>query len=220
MKINFFNHIAKNIATIMNGGKETTETPPKQLQFSEIEKAIMSIFVSLIQLDKNFSAELQKNILQFLQTNFGENILREKQLEKIFKQDAMPYLRIACNHAKSSLSHHSIDLIVQQLFFLANESYFISTKKIHHIHRIAQYLGISKTQLHTLEANAFAALAIDKEFIFDTDAPFETNNKKYKKLILKFHPDRAAQDDKIAHEKFIVLQQSFAAFKRKYYPEL
>lgn len=216
-----FRKIVENIhsqfTTILHGNKAEKEDF-HHYEISEIERAVLTVFSSLLQVEKEIAANAVKHTLDYLEKHFGKNKFRKKVFDKTLQKDALPYLRIACRHLTKSINSEAIHDILLHLYYIAHDHYFLSAKKIKRISQIAGYLGIEKNKQQEIQQRAFAAMHISKDFIFDPEDTFEINLKKYKKLILKYHPDKNSANENAAHEKFIALQQAFENFKTTYYP--
>jgi DnaJ like chaperone protein len=128
-----------------------------------------------------------------------------------------PLLKIACKELKMLTTHDSRLSILQFLFGVADADDFINPKELRCLNRIATYLGISDKDFKELklafisENNPYKILGIEEE------ATLEQVKAAYRKMVLKFHPDKRGADvsTEEANVKFLQVQRAFGIIKEQ-----
>jgi DnaJ like chaperone protein len=114
-------------------------------------------------------------------------------------------------------THDSRLSILQFLFGVADADDFINPKELRCLNRIATYLGISDKDFKELklafisENNPYKILGIEEE------ATLEQVKAAYRKMVLKFHPDKRGADvsTEEANVKFLQVQRAFGIIKEQ-----
>lgn len=159
-------------------------------------------------------------VKRFFTTQFGERKAHEQigLLKEILKK---PFsLREVCSQIKMHMPHPMRLQLMHYLFGLAAADNTLDTSEIRVIEDIARYLGISQKDYESIRAmfgadteSAYKILEID------SDADEGTIKKAYRKMALKYHPDKlhnlGPEVEKAAREKFVKVQEAYEAIKKQ-----
>ena len=116
-----------------------------------------------------------------------------------------------------SINHASRLQIVHFLFGVASSDHEVHQSEINLINKIATYLNVSSQDFQSISAmfvkgsssldNYYKILEVDKK------ASIDEIKKSYRKLVMKYHPDKlqGVSDDivKLANEKFLSIQEAY-----------
>jgi DnaJ like chaperone protein len=220
---NFFDTLRHSIHQIVTGDeKSETTTGERQRQQSaqnEIEAAIIVLATELMRLDGNYSSETRKILSDFLEKNFGKVTAskRNKLIGDHLFVGPQPFTKMACEQLKSLATHGSKHEIIKLLYEIASFDDFISAKENTVINKIAKYLDISPDELRALREkfgrinDPFAILEIEET------TSVTAVKAAYRKVVLKYHPDkRADKDDPAeANRKFREVKKAYEMILKK-----
>jgi len=215
-----FNHLVNSISKLISE-EQVTEKPrrdPQQVAHElEIQNAILVLAAEVIRCNKNYTTNTEDFVLQFFVKQFGERGAKERisSISGYLDMGTEPMLKIACKELKMLTTHDSRLSITQFLFGVADADDFVNPKEMRCLNRIATYLGISDKDFRELkhafisEKNPYSILGIEEE------ANFEQVKAAYRKMVLKFHPDK--RDTTVTTEeaniKFLQIQRAFELIK-------
>lgn len=215
-----FNHLVNSISKLISE-EQVTEKPrrdPQQVAHElEIQNAILVLTAEVIRCNKNYTTNTEDFVLQFFVKQFGERGAKERisSISGYLDMGTEPMLKIACKELKMLTTHDSRLSITQFLFGVADADDFVNPKEMRCLNRIATYLGISDKDFRELkhafisEKNPYSILGIEEE------ANFEQVKAAYRKMVLKFHPDK--RDTTVTTEeaniKFLQIQRAFELIK-------
>ena len=215
-----FNHLVNSISKLISE-EQVTEKPrrdPQQVAHElEIQYAILVLTAEVIRCNKNYTTNTEDFVLQFFVKQFGERGAKERisSISGYLDMGTEPMLKIACKELKMLTTHDSRLSITQFLFGVADADDFVNPKEMRCLNRIATYLGISDKDFRELkhafisEKNPYSILGIEEE------ANFEQVKAAYRKMVLKFHPDK--RDTTVTTEeaniKFLQIQRAFELIK-------
>ena len=215
-----FNHLVNSISKLISE-EQVTEKPrrdPQQVAHElEIQNAILVLTAEVIRCNKNYTTNTEDFLLQFFVKQFGERGAKERisSISGYLDMGTEPMLKIACKELKMLTTHDSRLSITQFLFGVADADDFVNPKEMRCLNRIATYLGISDKDFRELkhafisEKNPYSILGIEEE------ANFEQVKAAYRKMVLKFHPDK--RDTTVTTEeaniKFLQIQRAFELIK-------
>lgn len=158
-------------------------------------------------------------VKQFLVNQFGESNAKEllKNLKEILNRD-IP-LRDVCLQIGSSMDHSSRLQLMHYLFGIAQADGVIDNSELNVIQQIASYLRISQKDFASIKAmfiddtnSAYKILEIDSK------ATDEEVKKAYRKMAVKYHPDKVSHlgEDfqKAAKDKFQKVNDAYHKIKK------
>lgn len=138
-------------------------------------------------------------------------------LREILKQDYS--VRQVCLQIRMNMQHPERLQLMHYLFGIARADGQLPRAELDALRLIAQYLGISNADLGSIHAmfqdtdeSAYKVLEVDK------DASDDEVKKAYRKMAMKYHPDKVSHlgEDvqKAAKEKFQALQKAYDQIKK------
>lgn len=159
-------------------------------------------------------------VKKFLARQFGEVNAQQQlsMLKEILKQE-IP-LHQVCIQIKQYMPHSERLQIIHYLFGISKADNHVHEQELHTIHTIANYLGVSAADFNSLKAMYFRDTGSDYKILeIETTATDEEVKKAYRKMAVKFHPDKVAalgeEVQKAANEKFQKVQQAFENIKKQ-----
>lgn len=159
-------------------------------------------------------------VKKFLARQFGEANAQQQllMLKEILKQD-IP-LHQVCNQIKHFMPHSERLQIIHYLFGISKADNHVHESELQTIHTIANYLGVSAADFNSLKAMYFKDAESDYKILeIPATATDEEVKKAYRKMAVKFHPDKVAalgeEVQKAANERFQQVQQSYENIKKQ-----
>lgn len=215
-----FTNLVNSISKLISE-EDVIEKPHKHPQQAaheiEIQNAILILAAEVIRCNKNYTTGTEDFILQFFTKQFGERGAKQRirSITNHLEASTEPLLKIACKELKMLTTHDSRLSIVQFLFGVADADDFVNPKELRCLNRLATYLGISDKDFKELkhafisENNPYKILGIEEE------ATIEQVKTAYRKMVLKFHPDKrdASVTAEEANAKFLQVQRAFELIK-------
>lgn len=215
-----FNNLVNSISKLMSE-EQVIEKPKRDPQQAaheiEIQNAILILAAEVIKCNRNYTGSTEEFILQFFAKQFGVRGAKQKikSVSDHLETGTGPLLKIVCKELKMLTTHDSRLSIVQFLFGVAGADDFVNAKELRCLSRIAGYLGISDKDFKELkqafisENNPYKILGIEEE------ATLEQVKYAYRKMVLKFHPDKRAATvtAEEASTKFLLIQRAFELIK-------
>lgn len=185
----------------------------------EIENSLLVLTAEVLRCNKNTTTDTETLILEFLTKQFGKKNDRNR-LQTIathIETGTEPFSKIACKELTLLTTHSSRISVMLYLFSVANADEYINQKELKCLHRIAGYLGISEQDFKALKRDflknksPYAALEVEDS------VSFEEVKTAYRKMVLKYHPDKRAEGvtEAEAASKFREIQKAFESIKQK-----
>ena len=197
---------------------EKKQTPQQKAHQLEIENSILVLAAEVIRCDKNFSTQTEKFVLSFFNKQFGATRSKHwiNSISNHLEIGTEPFTKIACKELKMLATHDSRIHIIQFLFDVAASDDFINAKEIRCIQRIAGYLGLNEKDFTQMKKTAVAANNPYAVFGLEETATFEQVKSAYRKMILKFHPDKRGEErsEEEANLRFREVKRAFDTIKR------
>lgn len=159
-------------------------------------------------------------VKKFLAKQFGEAHAQQQLLilKEILKQD-IP-LHQVCIQIKQYMPHSQRLQIIHYLFGISKADGHVHESELQTIHTIANYLGINVADFHSLKAMYFKDVNSDYKILeIESSATDDEVKKAYRKMAVKFHPDKVAalgdEVQKAAKEKFQKVLQAYENVKKQ-----
>ena len=168
---------------------------------------------------KTLKSELDY-VKNFLVKQFGENHAHQQilMLKEILKQD-IP-LQQVCEQIKQYMPHSERLQIIHYLFGISKADGHVHQSELTTIFTIANYLGVNAADFNSLKAMYFRDTNSDYKILeIDTSVTDDEVKKAYRKMAVKFHPDKVAllgdEVQKAAKEKFQKVQDAYDNIKKQ-----
>ncbi len=159
-------------------------------------------------------------IKRFLTNQFGEKNAQQQiqMLQEILKQD-IP-VHDVCSQIKHYMPHSERLQLIHYLFGISKADGHVHELELQMIQTIANYLGVSHSDFDSLKAMYFRDSTSDYKILeIEPSATDDEVKKAYRKMAVKFHPDKVAAlgDDvqKAAKEKFQKVLHAYEHIKKK-----
>ena len=217
-----FNSLIDSISKLISE-EEVVERPHRDPQQAaheiEIQNAILVLAAEVIKCNRNYTGSTEEFVLQFFTKQFGAKGAKQRirTITDHLEMGTEPLLKISCKELKMLTTHQSRISIVQFLFGVAGADDFVNAKELRCLSRIATYLGVSDKDFKEIKqaflqtSSPYAVLGVDEE------ATIEQVKIAYRKMVLKFHPDKreAHITEEEANIKFREIQRAFDLIKEK-----
>lgn len=226
--------IAFVIGLLFNGSssKQEGENTKKKISFLD---NLLILFAFVMKADGRVSKMEVQYVRSFLEQNFGTDEANKRMLElRDLLKDNTLSLQQTCTNINRTLNYSQKLEFLHFLFKISAIDSDISKQELNVIHTIASYLHISAWDFGTLQAmylnnqnrggysyqstqtqleNAYKILQVSK------DATNEEIKKSYRKLVVKYHPDKVAslgeQIQNQAKEKFQQINAAYELIKKE-----
>lgn len=168
---------------------------------------------------KTLKSELDY-VKKFLVHQFGEDQAQQQiqLLKEILKQE-IPVHEV-CLQIKQYMPHAERLQLIHYLFGISKADGHVHELELNMISSIASYLGVSAADFNSLKAMYFRDTNSDYKILeIEPSASDEEVKKAYRKMAVKFHPDKVAAlgDDvqRAANEKFQKVQEAYENIKKQ-----
>lgn len=198
--------------TISGGTTSGNETAIRKARNKEIVNSILVLSATVVRCDKNYTTATEEYIRQYLDTNIGDIPLSVTQaVNTHLISGTEPFTKIACTELVLLTTYESRLSILRFLFGVAAVDDFVNANEKRMLHRIAKYLSVSEADFSAVQSdfvnknNPYAVLGLDDK------AEFAEVKSAYRKLLLKYHPDKVKEENSQteAKKRFEAIQQAF-----------
>lgn len=189
-------------------------------QFDQISVLLMFSAAVMKADGKVVKSELEfvKNFFrQQLGPRFTTDHLQE--LKKYIQQDHLPIDQV-CQMLRIQAPAEMRVQLIQYLYAIAQADGHVSAKENDVIGQISRLMGVSADQHQNVAQNKFRDVKKDYALLgLSPTASMDEVKKAYRKLALKYHPDKVSQLDeneqKRAKEKFQSIQEAYDAIRKE-----
>jgi DnaJ like chaperone protein len=159
-------------------------------------------------------------VKKFLVQQFGEAHAQQQilLLKEILSQE-IP-LRDVCFQIKHYMPHSERIQIIHYLFGISKADGHVHELELQTIQTISNYLGVNHADFNSLKAMYFRDTNSDYQILeIEPNVSDEEVKKAYRKMAVKFHPDKVAalgeEVQKAAKEKFQHVQNAYENIKKQ-----
>jgi DnaJ like chaperone protein len=208
--------------TVQTGGNGRSAYGQYQTQnhVGDFAASLLVLSAAVMKSDgKTLKSELDY-VRKFLTQQFGEQHASEQilLLKEILKQD-IPLYQV-CQQIRQYMPHAERVQIVHYLFGISKADGHVHELELRMIHTISGYLGVNEADFNSLKAMYFREVDSDYEILeISKTAPDEEVKKAYRRMAVKFHPDKVAalgeEVQKAAHNKFQAVQNAYENIKKQ-----
>jgi DnaJ like chaperone protein len=201
-------------------GKSIHGSAQSAPQAGDFAASLLVLSAAVMKSDgKTLKSELDF-IKDFLTKQFGEAKAQQQivLLKEILKQE-IP-LHDVCLQIKQYMPHSQRLQIVHYLFGISKADGHVHELELQTIHTISNYLGVNAADFNSLKAMYFKDVHSDYKILeIEPSVSDEDVKKAYRKMALKFHPDKVAslgeEVQKGAKEKFQKVLQAYENIKKQ-----
>lgn len=213
-------HLLKAVQKLaMEEAEPSAPSTRHAAQQMEIENALFVLCAEVLRSRQQYSTASETFITDFFEKQFGEKDARTRlqSIHNHVQSGTSPLLRIACTELSMLTTEVSRIHIAEFLFGLAGADNLLSPRELRCLQRIANYLHITKDDFKTIKER-FVQLYDPYALLgcHENDSP-ETIKMAYRKMVLKYHPDRQLNeaDKQAAALKFRQVKLAYERIKAK-----
>jgi DnaJ like chaperone protein len=204
------------------GSVTDSDNKPGQTQkaVTDFEVNLLVIASHLIRIDGKISVREIAFVNQFMNAHFDEHFSdkRAQILQHCLQKEYD--LNAACGQLRNHTKHTSRLQIVQFLFELAASDGELNQRESYFIFKLAGYLNINDVDFRRIKSGLTIPVYTDAGSPYDTlgvstQTTFAEIRTTYRKLVLKYHPDRNTHLSEAEQKKLgLKLQQIKEAYER------
>ena len=203
----------------VKSGKAATDADPR-VRVNDFSNALLILSAAVMKSDGVAKKSELDYIRNFFIRQYGEVKANKDmlQLREMLKQDIQVY--DVCTRILQFMPDASRLQLIHYLFGLSNADGSIDPAEISIIEQIGRYLRIEAADMNSIKAMYYRDAHSDYKILeAEENASDEEIKKAYRRMALKFHPDKVAQEgeavQKAATEKFKKVQEAYENIKRK-----
>jgi len=205
-----------SVVDSMNTGEYEVQTT----QSGDFTASLIVLAAAIMKADGKIMRSELEYVKSFFIQNFGIDDTNNKLkiLKEVLNKDID--VSAVCQQIKLYMDYSSRLQLLHFLFGLANADNNIDIREEKLIHEISGLLGISDNEYSSIKA----MFVVDNEQYYrilevDKNASNEEIKKAYRKMALKYHPDKVThlgeQYQKAANEKFQQVNVAYNALKKE-----
>lgn len=188
---------------------------------NDVPTMLMALSAAVMKADgKVLKAELNF-VKTFFNQQFGPQFSQQhlQTLKRFLDSNEIPLQRI-CGDIRMRMQPEVRVQLLHYMFGIAKADGDVSPSEINVIGRIAEMLGVSRSDFESVKNMFYRNVDSDYKVLgLESNATDEEVKKAYRKMAIKFHPDKVAQMgeeyQKGAKEKFQKIQESYEAIKKR-----
>lgn len=188
---------------------------------NDIPTMLMVLSAAVMKAD----GKVLKSELNFVKTFFNQQFGPQfgtahlQALKRFLNSDSIPLEQI-CNDIRMRTSVEVRSQLLHYLFGIAKADNDVSESEILVIQRIASLMGVSMTDFESVKNMFYRNIDSDYKILgIEFSSTDEQVKKAYRKMAIKFHPDKVAQMgeeyQRGAKEKFQQIQDAYEAIKKR-----
>ena len=203
------------------GGKQPrgTRNQTRQTRSGDFALSMVVLSAAVMQADRRVLKSELDYVKQFFRTNFGQAQAEQLTLALREALKNPVDVRGVCMQIRANMSHAKRLLLLQYLYGIAQADRNVDLREVELIRRMASFLGVSDKDRASIEA-PFHSDKPDPYTVLEIghDASDADIKKAYRRLALKFHPDKV-RDMGVAYAKqaetrFLEVQEAYESLKK------
>lgn len=209
-----------------NGGRRVS--PEEMFQYyqqrstsNDVPTMLMALSAAVMKADGKVLKSELNFVKSFFNQQFGPQFSQQhlKTLKRFLDSDEIPLQRI-CNDIRMRMQPEVRVQLLHYMFGIAKADGDVSPSEINVISRIADMLGVSRPDFESVKNMFYRNVDSDYKVLgIESNASDDEVKKAYRKMAIKFHPDKVSQMgeeyQKGAKEKFQKIQESYEAIKKR-----
>lgn len=187
---------------------------------SDFSTSLLLLSASVMKADDKVLKSELDYVKQFFNRQFGEAKTSRLMLDLRDMLKSNISVHQACSDMKMAMTYEVRMQLLHYLFGIAQADGNVSTSEVNLIQTIANYLGLTSTDFSRIKAmfykdvnNSYKILGVD------ANASESEIKKAYRKLAVKYHPDKVShleeEYQKGAKEKFQSVQEAYENIKKQ-----
>lgn len=187
---------------------------------SDFQNSLLILIAAIMKADGNAAKSELDMVKSMLLRTYGEDQTRVMLLKLRDYLKETHNLYEVCRNLRSRMGYSARLELVHVLFRISRADGVISKSELIIIDSVANQLGISTPDYLSLKAMFVDSSDSDYKILdVSSSATEEEVKKAYRKLALRFHPDRlqglSDSEKKAAEEKFLRVQSAYEGIKKK-----
>jgi DnaJ like chaperone protein len=225
--IDNYQRITQNI-NAGNGGNRRAFTADDLFQYyqqrstqHDVPTMLMALSAAVMKADGKVLKSELNFVKSFFNQQFGPQFSTQhlQVLKKFLDSSEVPLEQI-CNDIRVRMQPAVRTQLLHYLFGIAKADGDVSPSEVNVISSIAKMLHVSQGDFQSVKNMFYRNVDSDYKILgVESDATDEEVKKAYRKMAVKFHPDKVAQMgeqyQKGAKEKFQRIQEAYEAIKKR-----
>jgi DnaJ like chaperone protein len=185
----------------------------------------MTVLLMLSAAVMKADGKVLKSELEFVKKFFSQQLgprftsLHLQELKKYIADDQLPVDEV-CSMLRMQSPEHMRVQLVQYLYAIAQADGHVSAIENDVIEQLSRLMGVSSQQHENVAQNKFRDVKKDYALLgLEPNADMTAVKKAYRKLALKYHPDKVSQLDEQAQneakEKFQAIQEAYDSIQKE-----
>lgn len=188
---------------------------------SDVPTMLMALSAAVMKADGKVLKSELNYVKSFFTQQFGPQFSGQhlQTLKRFLDSSEIPIQRI-CNDIKMRMQPAVRTQLLHYLFGIAKADGDVSDAEINVIQNISNMLGVASSDFESIKAMFYRDVDSDYKILgISSTASDDEVKKAYRKMAVKFHPDKVeqmgAEYQKGAKEKFQKIQDSYDAIKKR-----
>lgn len=209
-----------------NGGRRVT--PEEMFAFyqqrsssNDVPTMLMALSAAVMKADGKVLKSELNFVKSFFNAQFGPQFSQQhlQTLKRFLDSNEIPLQRI-CNDIRMRMQPEVRVQLLHYMFGIAKADGDVSPSEVNVIQQVANMMGVSTSDFESVKNMFYRNVDSDYKVLgVEANATDEEVKKAYRKMAIKFHPDKVAQMgeeyQKGAKEKFQKIQESYEAIKKR-----
>ncbi len=208
------------LGSVFDGTNTSSTYQRGRTQAGDFSVSLLALSAVVMRADGSVKKSELEYVKQFFRQNFSADKTQQMMLilRELLKKD-IP-LQDVCGQIRQQMAYHDRLQLLHYLFGIAMADGHLHTQEISIIEQIAAYMRISSADLGSIKAMFIKdTSSIYKILEISPEATDEEVKKAYKKMAVKYHPDKVShlgeEVRQAAEDKFQKLQAAYEEIKKQ-----